>query len=344
METKENYFKQWSDKLSIPVEEIEKEFELVKGKISKEVPDASEDDKNTLALKRLAISYKKQLRSPAVGFKGIILGAEDARDIIAKQRKDALDFFNENPQLAISQGVVNESGIPLDTRKTWNSGKANMGYGKPLPASLFMRKIFGVASKGTDEQKFFSMSMNGDVCNREIPLMTPVRFMGIDKSQDDKTYVLNSSSFTTFDNDDSIKLPEVKELIEKYLDVVKFSELQEYHNQNKDDYNRTIAIEGTVCSLNLEATSVGSRIMVIEDGDNIMDLDSKGVTCWVPGSINIDFAEGSKVYVLGRTSQGKLKDEDGNITEEDGDITINVTGICPTIKIQIPNADLIEDI
>jgi len=344
METKENYFKQWSEKLSISVDEIGKEFDLIKEKISTEVPDVSDDEKNTLALKRLAISYKKQLRSPAVGFKGIILGAEDARDIIEKQRKDALDFFNENPQLAISQGVVNESGIPLDTRKVWNSGKANMGYGKPLPANLFMRKIFGVASKGTDEPKFFTMSMNGDVCHREFSLMTPMRFMGIDKSQDDKAYVLNSSSFTTFEKDESIKLPEAKELIEKYLDVVKFSELQEYHKQNKEDYNRTVAIEGTVISLNLEATSIGSRIMVIEDSENVMDLESKGLTCWVPGSIDIDFAEGSKVYVLGRTSQGMLKDEAGNITDEAGDITINVTGICPTVKIQIPEVDIIEDL
>jgi len=344
MEQKENYFKQWSDKLSIPVEEIEKEFQIVKGRISNEIPESSEDEKEVLALKRLAISYKKQLRSPAVGFNGIILGAEDTRDIVAKQRKDALDFFSENPQLAISQGVVNENGTPLDTRKEWSTGKLNIGFGKPLPEHLFMRKIFGVAYKTNEEPKFFTMSINGDVCNTTIPLMKPVRFMGIDKSQDDIVYTLNSSSFTTFDIDEKTECPDIKELIEKYLDVAKISELEDYHKQNKEDYNRVVAVEATVSSLNLEPTAFGSRIMNIEDGDDIMNLESKGITCWISKDINIDFAEGSKVYIIGKTSQGKLKDEIGNVTDEDGDITINVMSVYPTVKIQRPDIDLIKEI
>lgn len=347
MITKEEYFKQWSEKLSISISDIEKEFNIVYKEIESEMSDISNEDKNQAALTRLAISYKKMLRSPAVGFEGIIIGAEETRDFIAKQRKEAIDFFKENPQLAISQGAVNEDGIPLDNRETWNNGNVNNGYGKPLPANSFMRKVYGVAGKtiGDNKKQFFTLTINGEKCNQDIPLMKSLRFMAIDKSEEDsKNYLLNASAFTEFKIDESIELPEIKELVKEYMDTVQFSDLESYHKENKDDFNRIVAIEGDVSLLNLEPTSVGSRIMTIEDGEDMMNLDSKGLTCWVPGNIEIDFSEGSKVCVIGRTSQGKLKDDQGNLTEEDGDVSMNVFSIIPLTKISIPKVDLIEEI
>jgi len=71
------------------------------------------------ALNRLKLIYKKQLRSPAVGFEGIVLGAEEPRDMNARLIRDAIGMFKLNPQAAVSQGVTNEDGQPLDTRATW---------------------------------------------------------------------------------------------------------------------------------------------------------------------------------------------------------------------------------
>ena len=92
--------------------------------------------------------------------------------------------------------------------------------------------------------------------------------------------------------------------------------------------------------LNLEPTAFGSRIMSIEDSEaTLEDLDAKGVTCWLPTRVEVNFAEGSKVIVVGRTAQGKKKDDKGNATEELGDVTLNVYGLyaLPEFKIELPD-------
>ena len=122
--------------------------------------------------------------------------------------------------------------------------------------------------------------------------------------------------------------------------IKKCSKCGEEKEANKDNFNRVVVTIGDVSLLNLEPTSMGSRIMVLEDTENnLEDLDKKGITCWLPPRIKIDFAEGSRVMVVGRTAQSKKKDDAGEITEELGDVTINVYGIyaLPEYKISLPD-------
>ena len=114
------------------------------------------------------------------------------------------------------------------------------------------------------------------------------------------------------------------------------NELNSYHGRVKDDYNRLVVVEADVSALNLEPNTFGSRMMFVEDGDaTLEDLDTAGLTCWLPERIDINFAEGSKVLVAGRTAQGKKKDNKGNVTEELGDITLNVYGLYPIPEYKI---------
>ena len=337
----QEYFSEWSSKLSIPIKDIEKDYQSLLTEENDVHKDLTEDERKARALNRLALLYKKQLRSPAVGFEGVIIGIGDCIDIVAKQKRDAIEMFKKDPQLTISQGFTDENGIPLDTRKEWTGGRKNPGFGKPLPEHNYLRNVFGVVVKSkieNDKPKFFTMSLSDKMAQREdLPIFEPVRFMAIDKTSKNvtDTYVLNPSSFTTINIDSGLKLPKFEELLKQLSCFAKIEGLELYHNQTKESFNRIVVTEGSVSSLKLEPTSVGSRVLVIDDEESALeDIEANSsVTCWIPPRVNIDFAEGSKVLVVGRTAQGKKRD-----SEELGDVTINVYGLyaLPEFKIELP--------
>lgn len=339
--------KKWSEKMGVSVSIVEKDYNKVLSEAKQNLKGLDNDALSQRALKILSLSYKRQLRSPAIGFEGIVIGVSDAVDTVAKSKKEAVELYKTDPQLAISQGLVSEDGVPLDTRKEWASGKPNQNFGNPLPEKNLLRNVFGIAIKTkveNDTPKFFSMTISGDKAeNDEYLLFKPVRFMAIDKTAPellDKAYTLNSSFFTEFIVDEEINLPKIEDLLKSCISFVDIKNLEEYHKANKENFNRIVAVAGDVVSLNLQPTSIGSRVMTIEDGNSSLeDLDAKGVTCWISPRINIDFAEGSKVVVIGRTGQGKKKDEQGNLTEELGDVTLNVFGLypLPEFKIALPS-------
>ncbi len=347
------YTKLWSEKLSLSEEDIITEYNKLLDEEKLVHKDLDLNNQEARALQRLALIYKKQLRSPAVGFEGIIIGTTDCVDIVAKQKKEAKDLYKLDPHTAISEGVTDEEGVPLDTRREWTTGRKNPNYGKPLPENNYMRNVFGVAIKSKNEKmgpRFFSMTINGPkAANEDIPLFTPVRFMAIDRTpvNTDNEYKLNASSFTTFTIDNKMILPNYKDLLMSCCSSLMcgLKDLNNYHAKAKDNFNRLVIIEGDVSSLNLEPTSVGSRVMNIEDMKASMeDLDAKGLTCWIPERVDVNFAEGSKVIVVGRTAQGRKKDDLGNVTEELGDVTLNVFGLyaIPEYKVSLPED--IEDI
>lgn len=337
---KQEYIKRWAEKLQISVEDINKEFDIMLEKEKITNPQMAPEELDNAALKQLVLQYKRQLRSPAIQFEGILIGASDCVDIIQRQRKEAEELYRTDPQTAISEGITNDEGIPLDTRKEFASGQQNRQYGKPLPDHNYLRNIWGIAkpSKSEDTPQLFNMVLSGHLAeNEDIPLFKPVRFMAIKKETK-----LNSSTFTKFVVDETLELPEFKQLVDTYIKILKIGELESYHTANKDDFNRLCIVEGDVSMVNQEPTQFGSRVMVLEDIDaSLEDLDSKSLTCWVPERIELDFMEGSKVLCVGRTGQAKVKDEQGNATEELQDVSMNVFGVyaIPEFKVPIENLE-----
>ena len=333
------YFEKWSEKLSIPIEDIQSEYDGLVANEKEIHSKLTEEEQQTHALKRLALIYKKQLRSPAIGFEGMIIGVGDIFDTARKMRQAGMDAFRENPHTAIKQGITDADGNPLDTREVFGTGRENSSFGKLLPEHSYIRNIVGVALRANVQEspKLFSMTLNGDKAeNCDAPMFQPVKFRAINKSEENAdTFTLNGSSVTRFDVSDKIEMPAPIDVLRNVCKdlFVPLSEVEPYHTTNKDDFNRLGLFEGDVSMIGAEPTATGSTMMVIEDMNaSIEDLGIPGMTCWVPKNINFDFAEGSKVITVGRTGQGKSRDN----PEELGDVMLNVLGIyaIPEFRIE----------
>ena len=340
-----SYFKTWSDREGLDLTEIEKNFNSILEEEKILHSTFNEDELKTRALQRVALTLRKLRRSPAVKFEGTIIAVGDMIDFTAKQRRDAIDVFKTDPQLAISQGLTNENGIPLDIRKEWNDGRPNIHFGKPLPEHNFNRTMWGIGVKSSiqnDTPRLFTLNISGNNAEKDnIPMFTPVSFRAIDKTKDtNEMYNLSSSILTNIEIDNTLKLPDPYTLIKKCCSnyIVKLNDLDKYHETNIDNFNRFAIIEGDVSTLNLDIPPTrSSRIMIIEDLSTMESLEGNGLLCWVPLRCNLDFAEQSKVLVMGRTNRGKKKEEQGNLTEEPGNITLNTFGVyaIPEYKIKI---------
>lgn len=279
----------------------------------------------------------------------MIFAATDKRDLVANLRKTASMAFLEDPQNAIATGLTDEYGVPLDPRPTWSTGNPNPGFAKPLAEHSYIRTLYGIALKSSDEEAkpmFFTLTLRDKVAeNDNIPMYKSVKFRAIDKSTDTTSYTMNASMYTTFE-EINLDLPSPTELITKFCSelTVNMDELNDYHEANKADYNRMAIVKGDVSTLALEATSTGNRRLVIESEDIIDNLDAAGVTCWIPPHINLDFAENSKIIVFGSTSQG-FKYENGAKTDELGDVMLNAFGVyaIPEYKVQIETEEITEE-
>ena len=339
---KQEYLKKWAEKLSLSLEEIEGEFNSIFEEEKNIHVDLSEDEQQKRALQRLSLMYKRQLNSPAIGFEGIVIGVSEVIDINQKRIREAKELFKVNPQLAVIDGVTDEEGNPLDNRKEWSGGRLNPSFGKLLPEYNYLRNIFGIVkrTKGDTPPRFFQMTLSGEKAKDDsIPIFQPIRFMAIDKSITETVYKLNSSTFTKFLIDTNLDMPTYEKLMDDYIGVRKISELKQYHDSNKEDFNRIVVVEGDVSLMNLEPNAYKNRVLILEDSEISLDnLDARGLTCWIPERIKINFAESSKVLVIGRTAQGKKKDDQGNVTEELSDVSMNVFGVyaIPEYKINLP--------
>ncbi len=279
----------------------------------------------------------------------MIFGATDKRDIVQKMKQTAKIAFSKDPSQAIEMGLTNEEGIPLDNRETWSTGRQNPGYNKPLPEHNWIRTVFGIAKLSNEDTspQFFRLNMNGAVAECDnIPLFIPIKFRAINKTDivaEELTF--NSSTFTKF-NPIKTDMGSIIDLITKFANkyALEINQLDDFHQNNKTDFNRLVLIKGDISTLIMEPTSNGTRRMILESESAIEDLDAIGLTCWVPKHINIDFAENSKVIVLASTSQGK-KYVDGVQTEELGDISLNVFGLyaIPEYKILIDVEEITEE-
>jgi len=337
-----NIFSDWSKKLGVSVKDLEAEYDALLKDEQNIHPNLTKEQIDSRALSRLYNKYRRGLSSRASHFTGVNLGDSGLVDLIEIKKRFAKKIFETNAENAIVQGLTNAKGIPLDTREKVR-GKPNPSFGKPFSEDdkSFIRHIYGVVFID-NSTRFYKMTAFGEVAERlQVPLYQECTFRANDKTQsgvgDLELTAVSATKFTPTGKDIDMQS------VFKSHHYVTIDKLDDYHEQHKADRNRITITEGDVITMNLEPNQVtGNRMILL--GDSSLGFEDKfgrpvrGIVCWIPESLPIDFGEDSRVLVIGQTNRGRGYDyEAGEPTDEPGNIMMNVYGIwaIPEFKINL---------
>ncbi len=242
--------------------------------------------------------------------------------------------------------------IPIDPMPNYPSGLANKRYGKPLPVNEFRRNgvFYGSIDGGEMKSYYFSYKNQGGVD------FTPDTFDWVHFKAIPSDDGLSLYGMTTATKDSLIRNEDVNPDNSDYRDMSSFDfsaclfenypkygttlvDLDRLHQtqQMEQARDKLAIVEGTVVNQRMTPTSNGNRIISITDKHADMELteDDDGdlaTTCWIPEHININFGIGSKVIVVGRTSQRIIEGEAEPIT-------INTSGLLLEESVGNPIAE-----
>lgn len=352
MEQISETFSKLSAKYDIPVEELAQQYNQIfeEVKSSPFVTGRSEEQISALARNKLIVYVAKSAGGPSTcQWEGIIIGIGDLVDTVAKQIQLSKEAFNVDAAKAFKGTIyggrlvqTDENGNPVYPDTEVNK-KMNR-IGKPIPEHSYLRTIYGVGypidqkTGKPSPPQMFTMAINGSqaINVSAIPAMKQVKFRAIDKTKEqdmaNHMYKINMSSATRFTVAEIKGFPDVETILRDFTGkFITLGEIEVWHAENAEDFNRLMITEGSVTQLNLEPNpKTNNMMMTITDETLMFGTDKTGVLCWVPAdrSIEMDFGVESRVFVVGRTTQGKARDPvTKQITDEPGDVMINVIGL-----------------
>lgn len=316
--------KEWAAKLGKSTEEVTTEFKGLRTMFKTSVPGKTAEWYNQTARRRLYLTIKGELHSPAKPFDVIALGYSAAIDVTAKERGEKEELW-EDPETR-EQAVIEKKvyrfnpaeettrmvfagpekkpvpdGFVLDTRK-WmtppneekgEKGRKNPGFGKPL-LPRFIRTLvhFGRPIKGGDFKLVSVMCSQG----HPSKLPTPPRGKAVRTRINLRTdkphqYECNQSTSMRFD---PIVIPEFPEINDKVICGIlgsapaalrpTIAKLMDWHNDNEKNQRRLVIIEADATFISQNPTAYGSYMMVLED-ESEENLEAEGLPCWVPGEL-----------------------------------------------------------
>ena len=295
-----------SKELEVPRDEVMKHFQRFLEEYKQKFPEKIATKK---ALRRV-----KRLVSSTVEFKGFLIGMSDLVDRVKIIKLQAKKLYENNPEEAISRGITNSDGIPLDTR-TSVRGRPNPNFGLPFKEgeTEYVRTIYGIVlykNKWTP----FTMTLWRDNARDigDLELFTPYSFRAIAKDFNGKWLRINISTYTQFQPID--EKWNISEIIRTTIGTKKLSTLFKIGSTREPKI-----VKGIVTRIRLEPLSTGNRMLWIDDDS--LTWEDEEVLCFIPPHITINFQEGSEILVVGIP---RLQSRD------DGDrLSINVLGIYP---------------
>lgn len=288
-------FKKWSEVLVETEEDLMKEFEERFEKSKKEKPDLFKDDeeRKKYILMWMKGLYQRQFRSPALKFEGIFLGYSDVFDPNIKER-----------QIALSEGAVDENGNPIFCSETVPDWKK----GRPIPENERMRTYIGVAkpienSEQQDYKPFILYFRSEKIEPPKAPLLKKVLFRANVGSSglNGEIMMLSGSDVATGFNVINSNDVDFKEITKKYFNKYIYKLTEDNIINAVQTNTRFFVTRGIVARINLTSDTQRSNVIELVPEDDSFDLDvEKGnIVLFVNKDLEIDFGEGSRIYVIG---------------------------------------------
>ena len=287
------------------------------------------------------------------GLVAVVTENDDETYTIARYYKG--DYQEKGAKTLVAGAEELEDGsviIPLDPLPAYPSGAENKRYGKPLPVNEFRRNgVFFGSIDGADMKSYYFSYKNQGGVDFAPDTFDWVHFKAIPSDDGSSLYGMTDATKLSLVRNEDVN-PDNSDyrdmssfdfascLFENYpkngtelVDLDRLHQTQQME-QTKD---RFAIVEGTVVNQRMTPTANGNRIISITDrhADMALTEDDDGdlaTTCWIPEHININFGIGSKVLVVGRTSQRII---DG----EAEPITINTSGLLVEESVGNPIAE-----
>jgi hypothetical protein len=360
--TEEEVLQELSKQLEINPEELKAELEklAVEVKQDPKFTGLTDEQARIFARNKLVVRKRRELLSPAIPWEGIVLGVGDLTDAVSSLKKATEDAFKADPErttkgwvFAGKDVLADKTGKPLYPKTQANEKWRRVG--KALPEHSWLRNIVGIfvpfdkkTKKASGDAKDASLTLNQAkaVNVKEVPIMKSIRVKAINKTTEDDArngkYRLTSSAFTTFEPSTE-PIANLEKILENSPHYQLLGELEEFWQKNQRDGrldpDKWVITQGSVSSPPIERNEKTGNYRMVLDDESLLYAPPKesgfaGVTCWVPSdrSIDRDFGQDSRVYVVGRLVRGKAIDQltrqpiEGGV----GDLMINVWGIyCP---------------
>ena len=286
--------------------EAEKKVTTLYNTVKQIRPQDTED--KIWAIVRLKVKQYIQVakRSGAKIFKGICLGFNEYRDMLAGIKQSILADYESDPQKAIAEGLVRIEGdkvIPIDNRPTLPSGDPNPNFGKPVP-EIWRRDVF-MAVDGKFVQVYGNIKEEPEVGGVYV-------FAGNPRSEN----VIALSRIRPFAKEGNIGDKELWQVAYNVLEdyAVDINSLLDWHEEHANNPARIAAIKGVVTYVT--ETSTGNNLMVIDDLD---EPTGDGVPVFAnPAVISGPVSVGVEVIAFGRTTV--------NVNEEETRVILNAFG------------------
>ena len=276
--------------------------------------DLSKEEQEKRAFLRLRGFWKRELRSPAKFYEGIIVRVAPPFDVLRSMHAAAQLIYEKDPQKAIAEGWTDDQGHTLDNRRKFQTGRVNSEFGKVIPDHRYIQNITGIA-KSSEMQKpmVFTMVLSERKAGKiDIPIYTPVRFRANPAQQqpNDGTLTLNEYSGLKFASVEVEGFPSPEELLHQYFDdcFVAPEDLPDWHKSNKDDPQRFALVEGYVDDVDPTANpATGNARAVIVDDDGETEI-----VVWIPAHLRhlVNFGASSRIIAGGRTTQQEFNEEE----------------------------------
>jgi hypothetical protein len=216
--------------------------------------------------------------------------------------------------------------VPLDDIKSWANGKDNLGYLRNLPLHQYRTSVV-IALKTETGYRLAELDYNSEKLLGNVPMYVSVEFVAIMKEEKEGILHLGTSKFTSFEvsKEEFGKTP--LELIQAFLGSIKYpiNKLEEYHTQMVragKKWDTLVMVEAWVSDIRgLDKTPF---LLV---NDNTTPTTEPLLKVFLHDGIDINFGINSKVYIIGKTSQGdKWTPEDGVMKGVPGPVTVWAMG------------------
>lgn len=315
---KEAYMKKWAKETGKTLEELEEIWKQTEQRMER----LGITDKRAIQL-----AFRRKLRGAVFGkstgkrmpeeFFGFLFGTSRILDWDEMRRNKALRKYNENPEDAILEGIVDESGNPLDDREKvykWGQLVDNPNFRKPLVGHAFDRKIFGVAKReGDEDPKVFRLNLKGKTAKefRGWKPFVGVRFLALVYGED-PFYELYPCSLTKFTSDPKAKI-DVEQWIRTAGHVYKLDKIDQAYNNTKDAKDNWAFVEADLDYINPNIDE-DRKQRSMNIADDIVGLQTFRVR--LPQDFPVTFSEFSRVIVMGEIQKWQRKDGSDAITIE----------------------------